>query len=647
MRKCCSTTIFLSIIFVLVSALIFGLLESARTAGVRFYLQTAADSSIDSLFSEYHRDVWEDYRLILLECRKEQKAVKSLEAYLKTYVENSGIYRLKEPSVNISDIQYITDNGGKWFENEVLDYMKYNLIDFEHTPETTQQLAKDIEEAGTMKEITTAYGEHSKEAAGLEKSLSKISSNFNTQKELYNQALEDIKNKNRAGLEDKVVRIKAEIGKLDNLLSDYQRKADKLSENLSETEAKYSEKWESLSENNKELLSGNISSYRTYTDNDGVRRMEILNKVDAAKENTRYIDGTDDILSRIEDREDEEDYDEDEADELWDELKSQWETFNIPVIESRHGIADEKKEDLIENAGKKFGGEILELVIPPDRTLSHTSIDTIAFPSKTSVSERLGENTGLIDAVIMDEYAVRFFTDFTDKSEKEVQYELEYIIAGLDNDTSNLRSVLLKILAIREGLNYIHIVTDKNKMDQVNTLANIISGVFGVPALSVLISCLIIGVWALAESIIDIRALLAGKKVPIYKTASDWKLSLDSLLASGGSGGSSEPPLLKKPEKGEEAEDESDGKGIDYEAYLRLMLLVEDGVVQDYRMMDMIQHNIGYKKKDFLMNKMIYGMNISVQCTSERAFCRFGLVRDELASMESSYKLGVNTLKVY
>ena len=596
MRKCCSTTIFLSIIFVLVSALIFGLLESARTAGVRFYLQTAADSSIDSLFSEYHRDVWEDYRLILLECRKEQKAVKSLEAYLKTYVENSGIYRLKEPSVNISDIQYITDNGGKWFENEVLDYMKYNLIDFEHTPETTQQLAKDIEEAGTMKEITTAYGEHSKEAAGLEKSLSKISSNFNTQKELYNQALEDIKNKNRAGFEDKVVRIKAEIGKLDNFLSDYQRKADKLSENLSETEAK---------------------------------------------------DGTDDILSRIEDREDEEDYDEDEADELWDELKSQWETFNIPVIESRHGIADEKKEELIENAGKKFGGEILELVIPPDRTLSHTSIDTIAFPSKTSVSERLGENTGLIDAVIMDEYAVRFFTDFTDKSEKEVQYELEYIIAGLDNDTSNLRSVLLKILAIREGLNYIHIVTDKNKMDQVNTLANIISGVFGVPALSVLISCLIIGVWALAESIIDIRALLAGKKVPIYKTASDWKLSLDSLLASGGSGGSSEPPLLKKPEKGEEAEDESDGKGIDYEAYLRLMLLVEDGVVQDYRMMDMIQHNIGYKKKDFLMNKMIYGMNISVQCTSERAFCRFGLVRDELASMESSYKLGVNTLKVY
>ena len=70
------------------------------------------------------------------------------------------------------------------------------------------------------------------------------------------------------------------------MLSDYKRKADKLSENLSETEAKYSEKWKSLSENNKELLSGNISSYRTYTDNDGVRRMEILNKVDAAKENT-------------------------------------------------------------------------------------------------------------------------------------------------------------------------------------------------------------------------------------------------------------------------------------------------------------------------------------------------------------------------
>ena len=647
MKKCCSTTVFLSLVFVLVSTLIFGLLESARTAGVRFYLQAAVDSAIDSLFSEYQRSVWEEYRLILLECGKEEGAVKSIDKYLKPYVENSGGYKLKKPSASIIDIQYATDNGGRWFENEVLDYMKYNLIDFKHTPDTSKQLIKEIEEAGSMKEITTAYGDHSKEAAALEKAISKISENFSTQKALYEEALEDIKNKNRAGFEDKIRAIKKEIKKLDSQLRSYQKKAADLSDNLTATEAEYADKWEKLSENNKNLLSENIRAYRTYTDNDGERRVEIEQKTSLAKDNVFYLDGTEDILYRITEREDEDDYDEEEADFLWSELENQWRAFEIPAIESRHGLADERKEKLIETAGEKFGGEILELVIPADRVLSRTELNTSSFPSKTSVTQRAGESLSVLEAMILDEYAVRFFTGFTDKSEKELQYELEYIIAGLDNDASNLRSVLLGILAVREGLNYMHIITDEKKMEQVKNLSQIISGMLSVPALTGIIACLIIGVWALAESVLDIRALLEGKKIPIYKAEKDWKLSLDGLLSSGeGSGGSTEPPLLKKPEEGGD-EDKDSENGLDYKAYLRLMLLTEDNQLQDYRMMDMIQHNMNYKDKGFLMNKMVYGMNISVQCESERLFSRLGLVKNEFIGLSSSYELGVNALKAY
>ena len=42
MKRDGAVTIFLSLILVCVSALLCGLVESARTAGVRFYLQTPA-----------------------------------------------------------------------------------------------------------------------------------------------------------------------------------------------------------------------------------------------------------------------------------------------------------------------------------------------------------------------------------------------------------------------------------------------------------------------------------------------------------------------------------------------------------------------------------------------------------------------------
>ena len=44
-----------------------GLFESVRTAGSGWYMQMALDSSLDSLMSKYHRDVWEQYRIFALE----------------------------------------------------------------------------------------------------------------------------------------------------------------------------------------------------------------------------------------------------------------------------------------------------------------------------------------------------------------------------------------------------------------------------------------------------------------------------------------------------------------------------------------------------------------------------------------------------
>ena len=126
MRQKCSISVFLSLILVCVSALIFALLESARTAGVRYYLQTAADASMDSLYSNFHKELWEKYRLILYEGVDEQTVEKDYMSYIKEYVDNSNIYNLGNPKVQVTDLRRITDDSAFWFENQVLEYMKYN-----------------------------------------------------------------------------------------------------------------------------------------------------------------------------------------------------------------------------------------------------------------------------------------------------------------------------------------------------------------------------------------------------------------------------------------------------------------------------------------------------------------------------------------
>lgn len=632
MQKSGSVTVYLSLIFIVVSALICGLLESARTAGVRFYLQTAADSAIDSVFSNYYRKIWDDYGLIFLQCSDEERAIRSFEHYLQPYLENSGRYRLTDPNINILDVQYATDEGGAWFEREILDFMKYNILDFNHTPDTSAELLKNIEEAKAMKEITSAYGKHSKEAAKLEKALSKISNNLKEQKRLYQEVGAAAAEENSGLAKRNIKNIEKNIRKLDKQLAEYIKKAEKLSRNLEETQEKHKKEWEELSESNREILGNTINSYKEYTEQDGARRVEVNQKVEEAKALLGQLDTASDILEEIEEWEGDEEDEDEEIDMLWSEFDTVWESIEIPIIESGHGIADEEKEDALEAAGSIFEGGFLDLVLPEGREVSDGFIETQFLPSKTCMTKRKQEELTLLESMIIDEYACRYFADFTDASEKEVQYELEYIINGEGKDPSNLSAVLLKILAIREGMNYMHIITDSQKMEEVKTLASLIAGATGVPGLMVLFVCLIIGIWALGESILDLRALLGGKKVPIFKSADDWRLDLEGLLDIG---------------RGGEIPEEKEGRGIDYQAYLRLLLLVEDNKTQHYRMMDIIQHNMAYTDEKFRMNKMVYAMHLSLDCKSHRLFSSIGLVRGEFIGLNTDYRVEAKTLRAY
>ena len=82
MKRSGSVTVFLALVITCSSALICALTESARTAGARFYVRTMADSAIDSLFSEYHPELWECYRLLAYAYRSDETCAQEMENFM-------------------------------------------------------------------------------------------------------------------------------------------------------------------------------------------------------------------------------------------------------------------------------------------------------------------------------------------------------------------------------------------------------------------------------------------------------------------------------------------------------------------------------------------------------------------------------------
>lgn len=164
----------------------------------------------------------------------------------------------------------------------------------------------------------------------------------------------------------------------------------------------------------------------------------------------------------------------------------------------------------------------------------------------------------LRDEIFIDEYALGTFNNYLSTKELKVkegntisqvdlrlrsrsdrkpymyfENEVEYIIGGSVNEKLNVVNVMSKILLIRFTLNTLHIYLDPAKMKEVYTIASYIAaatgpfiGAFTLP----LVSILIVMSWSMAESIFDIKLLMQGESVPIFKTSNNWILSAEGGL---------------------------------------------------------------------------------------------------------------------
>lgn len=159
----------------LVCALIFSIAESARMQSARLYMLTAANSSIQSLFSQYHRKLWDGYRILGLEHYSDIQLEEELTEFIKPYFEAKDMYPISIKEIDIIEKELITDRNGENFEEEILDYMKYGIMVNAPEKELIVKAADSFKEAVSTEAIGDRYyKEHIKDAIIIEDLIESI-----------------------------------------------------------------------------------------------------------------------------------------------------------------------------------------------------------------------------------------------------------------------------------------------------------------------------------------------------------------------------------------------------------------------------------------------------------------------------------------
>lgn len=628
MQKSGQITVFLSLALLCIFSLMCGLIESARMAGARCYLKLAADSAMDSVFSEYHREAWDQYRLFLLEAKDEKEIKDSWNQFMEPYMDSSGWYGMAMESAEVSDRVSITDDGGSHLDKEILDYMKYGIIKDMPDADGAADLLKNLKEASSVESLSQSYSGHTKEAVRLERALEDINDCLRAQKDYWETAQRQLGNYNGSGFRETARKLKREMDRIPSLVTTYGKRADQLKKNLDETKRKNEALSKNISPEMQKAMAEEANSYETYVNQDGSRR----NQVEALPEHMdiqkTVIQQAMERAEEVEDTIDNWVYDDEEdsgpdLNELWGSVEDIWNRIQISVLSYSNGVKDPEKQRILEQIEGFAEQGLLNLVLPEGSQVSKGMVNSDSFPS-ASMSALEGASINLLERLVFEEYCSRFLTNFCSEEEKEFKYELEYLISGKTNDEDNLKRVVTELVAIREGMNLIHILSDSEKRQEANALASVITGVTGLAPLTGVIAFFIMTVWALGEAIVDVKMLLEGKKTAFIKSRETWNLTLSSLLELGKTGKSS----------GGKAGD----KGIDYTGYLKLLMFLSDQKVQNYRLMDMIQWNLCKSQGDFRMENCVYQAEIKGNVKAKHLF--FG-------GSNPYYPLDVRTEKAY
>ncbi|MBO4835354.1 MAG: hypothetical protein J5483_04505 [Lachnospiraceae bacterium] len=649
-----SITIYLTLMLVLVMALICTLIESGRVSAMNARLQSISYMAADSCFAEFAEPLFSDYGVMFLWC-DEEELIEKYNAYVagNLSLEGSGarndieLYGMQHIDSVCTDITWATDRNGEVFAEQVETYMKYHLTEnilekllsklgiFEQSDQVQYFLDKiqdykkifvKVEEAVTK--IQTKIDKAKDLAANPKGILAKMQQILNEYEEdpdeslptAFMQEMNELR-QTKKDLTDCLEDIRKETKNYYDSMADAKVKVDEIDEELEEKKENYNEEvYQTIKEEVDDIRTKSADTDADYyhvIENETLTNTYIgkLNELDS------FFSATQSALSE----ENLTDYQ-----NLVTAYQEKFADFDVNSL----GVDLEVLQVAAEDDG--FIDEIYDLLSSGFLTflageVSEKKTDTTAFPSvtvgKVSAEDTDQEKESLLslaaNKALFSEYVIEHLGNYLHAKEGSVlDYEAEYVLGGKKSDQENLSSVIGKLVLIRSGMNLISLLKDAKKKAETYELATAIIGFTGQPILIKIVQLLIIGAWSVAESFADVKVLLQGNKVATIKKEADWNLSLEGIRN-----------FTTDSIAGKDCE-----KGLGYEDYLRILLLMQNRTKQYFRTMDVLQANMCANENErFRFKDSIDAVSLQVRYRANVLFPTLPLANKVISISKGTY----------
>lgn len=606
-----SITVFLTMIFTVILALVCILLENVRVSSASSKAEGITYMGLDSCFAEYGKELFDEYGVMYI-WSEEQSISQRLNSLIKYNCNNDvkDIYGLNLESMNINGVCSAIDNGGENFENQVYQYMKLKLG--EDAVNGLKNRIKDkIGILNESEKITAVYdkiSECSKEFEEAEKSVQNVAGLIGKIDNNPNNAVIGIINSNDKNEADEryheyekwsenTLTILNEIKKD---VSDFAEKSKDAYDSAENIRKYITDSEEGMDAEIYQLLKSEVDSIcDKFNDNDGYGMQSCGMVAEYAETEINQLN---EKLIKYSEAEFNDEQLEKDIVERTEKLDLSGLKLNIDLTD----IEDKNKESVLDKVNDMLNGGLLNLIVEETDKISSEVIS-----NDEQLSDEMEEFTGddsSVRKLVFGQYILDCLKYYTNTDEKtRLRYEIEYVISGRNEDKDNLVNVAEKIIAIRSGFNMISIFKDPSKEKETYAMAVSVAGVTVMPLVIKAVQIGIISGWALAESVADVRNLLSGKKVAIIKNSKQWNLSLDRIMD------------IKNVSK----EDDDEG-GLGYDDYLRFLLGIQDYSEQIKRTMNIIQLNMQKQyNKDFKFSECIGELSVECMYSVKKLFNKF------------------------
>ncbi|SFG34009.1 DUF5702 domain-containing protein [Oribacterium sp. WCC10] len=630
-ETCGSVTVFMALSFTMIAALLLTIVESCRTVGERYYWQVAADSSIESLFSQFHRPLWENYRILGLQYRTDGDLIEEFYDFTEPYRSARNFYpgNLKEDNISLSEHLHITED--TCFEEEILEYMKYGLINSlisfagsEHTEAEISEIMKTIfkrtDETKEIREIQKKYALDSNSLKAVENAISSVDSAAKNSKACHYDCWTALRNESPGDFYSKLSAFRNSLDTIDSAVETFSKAADDLKLKVDNLREDFESRKSNLSPEGVAAVEAEISEYENYVSGNGAVRAEI----EAMPSQTEHLRVESDRLElevedfeewledAIEDSEDDEDDDYDFSSEIsafYSSAASEWNSFPLVVYHGEVSTINNTNKRILDNISTFIDGNLLSMVLPDDAKTPSKSKDYTINPHFMADS-----TANPVEIAILGEYALKYFNYYHPGTPSNGELppsgnhglELEYLLGGKESDYKNLSEFVTRLVTLREGLNLIYLYTDSAKRNEARAFVTSFLCVTANPALISVFTFFVLGIWALAQSIKDVKTLLSGGRVPVFHDSGTWSMDIGGLLDFG-------------QNRSIDA-DKTNKKGLSYRDYLRTFLLgagMLDQPLINRRMLSRIEKNIQTIGKDpetgFSIDECLYSLAIGIE----------------------------------